>query len=157
MKIYPVLSFWILIITAALLFWMALTDLKHFKIRNDFVLVLAGLYFVHAFVAGDWPAIPWHLGLAALASAAMLYAYSLQQMGGGDLKLLAVCFLWAGPQCALPFCLLLLVLIGLHYAAARFGWAPNMKTEKGTWVPLAPSAAGALIGTFMLGCFTPAA
>lgn len=157
MRAYPFLSFFILIVTAALLFWMALTDLKQFKIRNDFVLVLAGLYFVQAFVSGRFGEIPWHLGLAAVALAIMLYAYWLQQMGGGDLKLLAACFLWTGPQCGLPFCLLLIVLIGIHYAAARFGWAPGQKTERGTWVPLAPSAAGALIGTFMLGCFTPVA
>ena len=155
MKVYPDISFAVLIITAVLLFWMALTDLKKFKIRNDFVLVLAGLYFVHSAVSGHWIEIPWHLGLAALVSAGMLYAYYLEQMGGGDFKLLAVCFLWTGPQCGLPFSLLLLFFIGVHYAAAKFGWVAVQKTERGVWVPLAPSAAGALIGTFLLGCFTP--
>lgn len=155
MRVYPEIAFAILVITAVLLFWMALTDLKQFKIRNDFVLVLAGLYFVHAAVSGHWGEIPWHLGLAALVSAGMLYAYSLQQMGGGDFKLLAVSFLWAGPQCGLPFALLLLFFMGLHYGGAKLGWVPSHKTERGVWVPLAPSISGALIGTFMLGCFTP--
>jgi len=157
MKVYPELSFWILIITAVMLFWMALTDLKHFKIRNEFVVTLAGLYFVHSLVSGLWAQIPWHLGLAALVLAGTFYVYSLRQMGGGDLKLLTVCFLWTGAQSALPFSLLLLVFIGVHYAAVRFGWAAAQKSEKGAWIPLAPSAAGALIATFMLGSFAPAA
>jgi Flp pilus assembly protein protease CpaA len=43
---YPTVSLWILVITAATLFWVALTDLREFKVRNEFVVVLASLYVV---------------------------------------------------------------------------------------------------------------
>ena len=33
-----------LVITPAVLFYVALTDFKEFKIRNEFILVLAGLF-----------------------------------------------------------------------------------------------------------------
>jgi Flp pilus assembly protein protease CpaA len=38
------LSHVVLVITAAVLFYVALTDFKQFKIRNELILVLAGLF-----------------------------------------------------------------------------------------------------------------
>ena len=38
--VYPILSLWILALTAATLFWVALTDLREFKVRNEFVAIL---------------------------------------------------------------------------------------------------------------------
>jgi Flp pilus assembly protein protease CpaA len=42
------LSHVVLVITAAVLFYVALTDFKQFKIRNGLIFVLAGLFVVHA-------------------------------------------------------------------------------------------------------------
>ena len=50
--VYPMLSLWILVLTAATLFWVALTDLREFKVRNEFVAILAGLFLVHALCSG---------------------------------------------------------------------------------------------------------
>ena len=49
--ISPNASFFVLAITSALLFYIALTDLREFKIRNEVILVLAGLFFVHALLS----------------------------------------------------------------------------------------------------------
>ena len=92
----------VLILTGAVLFYVAFTDLKHYKIRNDFILILTGLFFLHAFLSGRWTTLPWNLGFAALLFLIMLYPYSKKMMGGGDLKLLTVAILWVGPFCALP-------------------------------------------------------
>jgi prepilin peptidase CpaA len=144
-------SLWILLLTSATLFWVALTDFRNFKIRNEAVLVLAALYFLYAAVSGHWASLPWNVGFALLMLAGMTYMYAMNKMGGGDLKLLAVAFLWTGPWSVLPFALLLLVFAGLHYLAARLGWAAAEKSPAGLRSPLAPSVAGALIGTFALG------
>jgi prepilin peptidase CpaA len=133
------------------LFWIALTDFRSFKIRNEAVLVLAGLYLLYSATSGDWASVPWHLGFAILTLAGMTYFYAANKLGGGDIKLLTVAFLWTGPGSVLPFSLLLLVLIGIHYLAARVGWATAEKSPAGLRIPLAPSVAGALIGTFALG------
>ena len=84
-------------LTAATLFWVALTDLREFKVRNEFVAILAGLFLAHALASGEWVSMQWNVGFALLMLAGGAYAYSLQQIGGGDLKLLAVAFLWTGP------------------------------------------------------------
>lgn len=147
----PQTSLWILLLTSATLFWVALTDFRNFKIPNEAVLILAGLYFLYAAASGQWPLVPWNVGFAILTLAGMIYIYALNQMGGGDIKLMAVAFLWTGPWSVLPFTLLLLLFIGIHYLAARLGWAAAKKSASGWRIPLAPSIAGALIGTFALG------
>lgn len=148
---HPEASLWILLLTSATLFWVALTDFRSFKIRNEAVLVLAGLYFLYSATSGDWASVPWHLGFATLTLAGMTYFYAANKLGGGDIKLLTVAFLWIGPGSVLPFSLLLLVFIGFHYLAARVGWAAAEKSPAGLRIPLAPSVAGSLIGTFALG------
>ena len=153
-----VLSYWLLVVTAATLFWVALTDLRKFKIRNDLILVLIVLFFMHAILSGRWREIYWNIGLSVLMLAIMLYFYSLKAMGGGDAKLFAVAFLWTGPWCALPFAILLSILVGLHAVAAKFGWVEvQVREDKRKRIPLAPSVAGALIGTIMIGCLSPMA
>jgi prepilin peptidase CpaA len=155
MNVYPQASLLLLVLTSATLFWVALTDLREFKIRNEFIVVLAGLYFAHALVSGRWTSLPLNVAFALLMAAGMTYAYSLRQMGGGDLKLLAVAFLWTGPWSAVPLSMLLLAFTGVHYVAARFGLAAARPTAAGLRIPMAPSLAGALIGTFALGFVAP--
>src|SRR5579863_5563432 len=155
MTVYPQASLSLLVITSATLFWTAYTDFRDYKIRNEFVLVLAGLYFAHALVSGRWTFMHWNVAFAALMFAGMLYGYLRKQMGGGDLKLLTVVFLWTGPHCVAPFAVLLLLFIGVHYAAAQLKWVSGLRTTSGLMVPLAPSVAAALIGTFALGCLAP--
>jgi prepilin peptidase CpaA len=153
--VYPMLSLWILALTAVTLFWVALTDLREFKVRNEFVAILAGLFVAHALSSGAWVSMQWNFAFALLMLAAGAYAYSLQQIGGGDLKLLAVAFLWTGPWFAAPFVVLLLIFTGAYYVAARFGFAAAKETAAGLRIPLAPPLAGALIGALALGLVAP--
>ena len=142
----------VLVLTAATLFWVALNDFREFKIRNDLVIVLVGLYVVYALIATPWTEILWHVLLAVGMLAIMIYYYSQNLMGGGDVKLLAVAFLWTGPRCALLFAILLAVFVLIHTMAAKYNWVEVQVREKRRRIPLAPAIAGALIGVFMSGC-----
>jgi prepilin peptidase CpaA len=145
----------VLIITAATLFYVGLTDLKHFKIRNEFIIVLTGLFFLHAFLSGRWTTLHWNLAFAAVMFLIMLYFYSMKAMGGGDLKLLTVAILWVGPFCALPFALFLLLFICIHIVAVKFKLVEARVVSEKKWLPFAPSIAAALISVFMVGCLQP--
>jgi prepilin peptidase CpaA len=144
----------ILVITAAVLFYAALTDLKRYTIRNEVVLVLALLFFVHAFVSGRWTSIAWNIGLSTVILAILIYFYSHKLVGGGDVKLLTVALLWVGLDCALPFAVLLLISTTIHTLAAKIGWADtqHLAGDDRRRIPFAPSIAAALIGIFLLGC-----
>jgi prepilin peptidase CpaA len=138
----------VLIITSGLLFYVALTDLREYKIRNDMVLALAGLFVLYAVLTSRWADLRWDLAFAAFMFVVMLVIYMLGWMGGGDVKLLAVAFLWTGLHGALPFALLLALFSFAHGLAVKLGWAGSQLTDQR--IPFAPSVAGALICTFML-------
>jgi len=146
-------SYLILVLTAAVLTYAALTDLRHYRIRNDLIFAIGGLYLLHAVASGRWVEMHWNIGFALLMLGAMLPFYAKHWMGGGDVKILAVAFLWTGLSCALPFAILLAIFSGLHAGAARLGWI-KADPDHGTpqRIAFAPSVAGALIGIFMLGC-----
>jgi Flp pilus assembly protein protease CpaA len=66
MPVYPIISLWILVITAATLFWVALTDLREFKVRNELIIILALLYVVYALFSGAWVSMQWNFAFALL-------------------------------------------------------------------------------------------
>jgi prepilin peptidase CpaA len=146
----------ILIITAATLVYVAYNDFQRYEIRNELVIVLAVLFFVHALVSGRWVNVLGNVAFAVMMFICMLFFYSRRLMGGGDVKLLSVAFLWVGIGCALPFAVLLLVCAGIHAIAAKLGRTDSQNT-KGTAhpIPFAPSIAAALVGIFILGCLEP--
>jgi prepilin peptidase CpaA len=147
----------VLIVTAAVLFYVARNDLRHYQIRNGLIVVLAALFFVHALVSGRWMSAHWNIFFAVLMFIVMFFLYWCHLMGGGDVKLLGVAFLWVGIGCALPFALLLLLFACVHTISAKLGWAETQRldNDERKRIPFAPSIAAALIGVFMLGCLAP--
>jgi Flp pilus assembly protein protease CpaA len=140
-------------LTGAVLFYVGFTDFKYYKIRNEVILVLAGLFLLYVVILGSWTTLAWNFGFAALAFLFMLYFYSMELMGGGDLKLLTVALLWVGPFCAVPFAIFLLFFAGVHTLAAKLKFVETqMKAERKEMIPFAPSIAAALIGIFLVGC-----
>ena len=155
MAVSAPLSHVVLVITAAVLFYVALTDFKHFKIRNELILVLVGLFVLHELLSGRWVFAHWNLAFAALMFGVMLYYYAQNLMGGGDVKILTVGFLWIGFNCALLFAVLLAVSAAVHALAAKFEWVKVQPVGDHKRIPLAPSVAAAMILCFILGCLQP--
>jgi prepilin peptidase CpaA len=147
-----ILSQTVLFLTAGVLFYVAFIDLKHYKIRNEVILVLAALFLLHIFLSGHWFTLLWNFGYAALLFMIMVYFYSKNLMGGGDLKLLTVAFLWTGPFCAVPFAVFLLLFVGIHTLAAKLKLVELQIKNGHRLIAFAPSIAAALIAVFMVGC-----
>jgi prepilin peptidase CpaA len=144
-------AYFVLVAASALLLQAAWTDLREYKIRNELVLALAGLFVLYAVLAGRWFDLKWDIAFAVLMFLVLLALYALGGMGGGDVKILAVAFLWTGLSGALPFAVLLGLFSGAHGIAAKLGWVKSQVTASGRRrIPFAPSVAGALICVFML-------
>ncbi len=136
----------------ALLCFIALTDLRSFKIHNGSVVSLLVLYVLYAAAARSWPEVAANLVLGLAMFGVLLLFYRRGVVGGGDVKLLPVACLWIGDHCVLVFALLLLLLIGVHLLALKLGWARSKTMRARAAIAYAPSIAGALIGSILLGC-----
>jgi Flp pilus assembly protein protease CpaA len=147
----------ILLVTSAVLVYVAITEFRQNRVRNEVVLVLAGLYFVFAAVNQQWMQLLVNVGFAFLLFIPMLYAYSMRMMAGGDLKLFTAALLWVGPFCFLPFIALFSFFIAAQVGAARAGLVGLHQGKNRNGLALAPSIAAALIATFLTGCLDESA
>ena len=92
-----------------LLVWAAVSDFRTFTIPNRVSLCILILYPAHLManpVPVSWAA---SLGIAAIVFAAGCMLFAMKAMGGGDVKLLAVTTMWAGPVYIFEF----FVVIGI--------------------------------------------
>src|SRR5918994_1398554 len=83
----------------------AFKDIRERRIPNRLTGALAALYPVYVLVSSTPVAWPAALGLAAVVFMIGLGLFARGLIGGGDVKLLAVLSLWAGPEKFLWFML----------------------------------------------------
>jgi len=147
----------VLFMTAAVLLYAAASDLKHYRIPNSLVMILVGMFLLHTLLSGRWVTAAWSLVLASVVLVFLVYFHARHWMGGGDVKLLTVAFLWTGIECALIFAILLLGFVCLHTIAAWFGWAQSRRdgSDRHPRIAFAPAIAAASICVFILGCLQP--
>lgn len=114
-------------LAACTVVWAAGSDLARAKIPNVAVLILLALFPLFALTAAA--PISWekHLLIFAVVFTLGYALYAMKLAGAGDIKLLAVLSLWAGPSFWFPFLsvtalsggLLCLVLGSLTYLRHR--------------------------------------
>ena len=155
MALTAVSSCAVLLVTAALLLYVAVNDFRQYSISNVLVLTLAGLFLLHAVLSGRWIMLHENFAFALLMFALLLLCYARGWMGGGDVKLLTVAFLWVGIRCALPFALLLLLFASLHALAAKLEWVGGRVVDGRLKIAFAPAVSAALLGSFAAGCLAP--
>lgn len=120
----------IITVFLGLLALAAYFDVREYRIPNRLSLFIAALYPVHV-VASVQP-VDWVGGLvvAAIALAVLLALYAFRAVGGGDVKLMTVTAMWAGPTAMADF-LVITTLAGgllalLMISSARFGFAVGL-------------------------------
>lgn len=138
------------IVTCLILILVVIDDLRHFRIRNLYVCLLAGAFIANSLLHGAADVLLPH-GLFAGAALVLLgVAFTLKLIGGGDAKLLTVALLWIGPEGAIVFAVLLFVLTLFTIASAGLGLVPTRHTPKGRKIPFGPSIAGAWLAVIGL-------
>jgi prepilin peptidase CpaA len=142
----------ILAITCSVLFYVGFADLQNYKIKNEMVLLLAALYFIYVFATGTWNEVFSHIGVASLTFLVLLLCYNYGLLGGGDVKLLTVAFLWVGVNCAFLFAIAMLAIAGVHTWLVLVGVLGAQTINGRRRVAYAPAIAGALVVVFGSGC-----
>ncbi|MDB5774068.1 MAG: hypothetical protein JWP38_201 [Herbaspirillum sp.] len=101
---------------------LAFSDLVSRRLPTRAVVIVAGLYCVAAaLVPISAAAFLGHVGLAAAALAVAALLFRFGWIAGGDAKLAAAVFLWAGPSFAAPVFVIVSVcglILGLAVIAA---------------------------------------
>jgi len=141
----------IVAITCCVLFYVASADLQNYKIKNELVLLLAALYFIYVFATGRWSEVPSHIGVASLIFLVMLVCYSYGLLGGGDVKLLTVAFLWVGADFTFLFAVVMLAITGVHAGLVYLGLLGAQTINGRKRIAYAPAIAGALVVVFGSG------
>jgi prepilin peptidase CpaA len=87
----------------------AISDARTLRIPNILCGAIAALFAAHAAIDLTAMEAITAIGLAVVTLVAGFFAFARGKVGGGDVKLLAVCMAWAGPAHAIE----LLVVTGL--------------------------------------------
>ncbi len=89
---------WVLALAAIPIVFAAISDICSFTIPNGCSLALIALYPFYVIVSPVEIAVTWSVLTAAFAFAVCFGLYLLGKLGGGDVKLISVLALWAGPM-----------------------------------------------------------
>jgi len=121
----------IITVFLGLLALAAYFDVREYRIPNRLSLFIGALYPVHVMASAQ--PVDWVGGLvvAAIALAVLLALYAFRAVGGGDVKLMTVTAMWAGPTAMAEF-LVITTLAGgllalLMISSARFGFAVGLE------------------------------
>jgi prepilin peptidase CpaA len=87
--------------------YAAAEDLRHFRIPNAVSIILALLFVVFSLFNGALGPALGHAFFAAVMFAALLGAFAMGWLGGGDVKLLTAAYLWTGLENAALFTVIL--------------------------------------------------
>lgn len=132
----------VLITVAALLVCAAVTDLRAFRIPDGIPIALVGLFLVWLPVHGM---LPGQVAAALLTGCAVflvgLGLFACNALGGGDVKLISVLALWAGPSGLGTFA----TTTALAGGALALAWLGAATLRRAASSPDA-SEAGALLG-----------
>jgi prepilin peptidase CpaA len=150
------LSYLVLATAVIVLLYAAIIDLRKFEIPNECIIILVCLFAAYAWLTGQWTTqLPWNLAFAAFMLFVLLFFYMKNWLGGGDVKILAVAFLWVGIHFSLIFAILLAIFASGHLVGAKLGWLRVQELNGGKRIPFAPSVAVALIVTLALAARVP--
>ncbi|MBO6521985.1 MAG: prepilin peptidase [Rhodospirillales bacterium] len=93
----------VLIAAAIAVLAAARYDVREFRIPNECSLLLLALYPLHLWLSPAAISIDMSILVAAAVFAGAFLIHFLGRFGGGDVKLLSVLALWAGPALAVDF------------------------------------------------------
>jgi Flp pilus assembly protein protease CpaA len=135
---------------AAVTFFITVTELRHHLVRNEFLALLACLFFAFSLASEQWFDLGLNVFFSIAVLALMLKFYSLRLMAGGDAKFFGAASLWVGPHCVFPFLFLLAISVVGHLAVAKT--SSLLRGKEVRPIALAPSIGLALIIVLISGC-----
>jgi prepilin peptidase CpaA len=136
------------LIVCMVLIYIIIDDLRNYRIRNEAIGVLIALFLLEALVRGAYVDAGVQFLIALIFFFLLLIPYAWGLLGGGDVKLLGVAFLWLGDAERLTFSVFFFFLTLVYVVAAKCRAAPS-RGRASVVIPFAPSIAGAWLLTML--------
>lgn len=139
-----------LIILTPQLIYLSYIDILNYKIYNKSILILFLSFLILS---------PFYLNMRDIFERSifafaiffiLLLPFIKGLIGGGDIKLLAVVFLWIGIEQAIDFYLYLSLFTIFFILISIIGIIPKFKNNKKTYIPFGPAISCAAILNFLL-------
>ena len=128
----------ILVLTAGIVTWAAISDLRGNIIPNSANVALFVLWTGWV-VSGAQVQVGYSIGIGAATFLVGAILFHFNQMGGGDVKMLTVLGIWAGPAEVVPFLLQVAVFGGMltmvwiaygRFAAPALGRVVSIESKR---------------------------
>ena len=103
----------VLIAAAVAVAYAAQSDLRHYRIPNECSLLLLALYPLHIWLSPQGVDVIGAAGVGSLVFLISFALYALGRFGGGDVKLMSVLALWAGPTWIAEFIVIMTLAGGI--------------------------------------------
>lgn len=146
----PMNEMLIRIALAAILIFVIVDDLRNFRVRNEAVAALSVLFLLRAALSGQYAEALSHAVFAAVMFAVFVLIYTRGLLGGGDVKLLGVVFLWLGIENSFVFSLFLLAFTISYSLLAKLGVVPKRMVSARAKIPFGPCIGAAWLVTLIL-------
>lgn len=132
----------------ATLIYIIIDDLRNYRIKNYSLVFLLVLFLADTIIQGAYVDAGIQLLIALIFFVILLFPYARGLLGGGDVKLLAVAFLWLGGPQRMMFAILFFFSTLLYVVAAKCHLAPS-RGRTAVFIPFGPSIAGAWLLTLV--------
>jgi prepilin peptidase CpaA len=110
---------------------------------------LTVLFLLRAALGGRYAEALSHAGFAAVMFAVFVFIYIRGLLGGGDVKLLGVAFLWLGTETSFLFSLFFLAFTILYALLAKLGAVPKRMVLAQAKIPFGPCIGAAWLVTLI--------
>jgi len=117
-----VLTIICLVIFSGMMVWAAISDIRYYILSNRLNMAIAVLYPVYLLCLSfeyaplPWQEIAWAFGIALIIFLFCFGLFAIGAMGGGDVKMIPLVAIWAGPALVMDF-LLITTLVGGVFSA----------------------------------------
>jgi prepilin peptidase CpaA len=133
----------------ATLLYIIIDDLRNYRIKNYSLIFLIILFLADTLIQGSYIDAGIQFLIALTFFVILLFPYARGLLGGGDVKLLAVAFLWLGGPQRMMFAIFFFFSTLLYVVAAKCRLAPS-RGSAAVYIPFGPSIAGAWLLTLLV-------
>lgn len=132
-------------IVCLILAWVLVDDMRHFVVRNVWVVLLVASFALDCVFRDRITTLGYHALFGIIGLALMSGVFAFRMVGGGDAKLMSAALFWVGAEGLFIFAIALFCCTICYAVGAWLRFLPARMINGRTMIPFGPSIAAAWI------------